>query len=239
MLVACAPSADAVGTAIAQTQAANPTVTNTPSRTPRPTNTPKPTNTPRPTFTPTPIPTPILLSGDSSSVVDVEKWDGPAIVHITYSGGGHFSVWNYGPDNEPIDLLVNHIGSYEGTRPLDFLDAENTARFEINANGQWEIQIVPFSEMRHVNIPGVAEGSGDDVILLYGSGVPDIITIDASQAKSNFVVWGWGNSRDLLVNEIAPYSGTVLIQNNLPIDNGALVLVIEATGNWTMDIKTR
>jgi len=54
ILGACAPSESAVNTAIAQTQAANPT----PTFTPKPTFTPTPTITP--TITPSPSPTPDL-----------------------------------------------------------------------------------------------------------------------------------------------------------------------------------
>jgi hypothetical protein len=56
ILAACAPSTAAVNTAIAQTQAANPTVTNTTQ--PTKTNTPLPAATP--TFTASPSPTPDL-----------------------------------------------------------------------------------------------------------------------------------------------------------------------------------
>jgi hypothetical protein len=56
-----------------------------------------------------------------------------------------------------------------------------------------------------------------------GTGRPDLLKVDASQAKGNFAIWGYGNDRDLLVNEIAPYSGTVVVASSLPTANGALV----------------
>jgi hypothetical protein len=58
-LVGCSntPSESAVQTAIALTQASNPTPTVTITETPIPTNTPLPTNTPTPTNTQTPLPT--------------------------------------------------------------------------------------------------------------------------------------------------------------------------------------
>lgn len=171
--------------------------------------------------------------------MDVQKWDGPALAHITYGGSGNFAVWNYGTDGERIDLLVNTISKYEGTRPLDFLGDEHTTRFQIEGRGQWEIQVLPFEQIRRVDIPGKFNGKGDEVIYMKGTGRPDLLNIDASQAKSNFAIWGYGNDRDLLVNEIAPYTGTVIVASSLPTDNGALVLVVEAEGDWSIEVTMR
>lgn len=241
---ACGPSQEqiqaTVQASIAETQAALPTVTNTPlpTNTPEPTETPSPTNTPQPTATATPAETPITLSGNGDAVVDIKKWNGAAIVHITHNGAGHFSVNNYSSDNERIDLLANTIGNYDGTVPLDFLDDEDTARFEVKADGQWELHVLPFTEMRKENIPGTFEGAGDDVIFIFGSGIPDTLTVDASQTSGHFAIWGWGQGRDLLVNELAPYTGTVLVPAKLPSD-GVLVLAITAIGKWSIDVKTK
>jgi hypothetical protein len=68
-----APSEDAIETAIAKTQAAQPTEkptdiphteTPTPTQTPEPTNTPAPTNTTEPTITPTSLPEGVLFRDD-------------------------------------------------------------------------------------------------------------------------------------------------------------------------------
>jgi hypothetical protein len=61
LIVSCSPSESSIGTAIAQTQAANPTSTPEPTVTPQPTSTSTatslPTDTPTPTPTSTPTPT--------------------------------------------------------------------------------------------------------------------------------------------------------------------------------------
>lgn len=207
-----------------------PTSTNTPG----PTETPQPTDTPLPTVTFTPPPEPIILTGTGDSVVDVEKWSGPGIARIAHQGGGNFAVINHGTNGERIDLLVNVIGNYQGTLPLDFLDSEHTGRFEITAGGSWEIQVLPLASVRTEPIPGIIQGVGDDVIALDGPGLPDLLKADASGGSGNFAIWTYGlDGRDLVVNEIAPYSGTVLI------DSGTYVLVISATGPWSLDITTR
>jgi hypothetical protein len=82
-------------------------------------------------------------------------------------------------------------------------------------------------------VPGVLEGTGDDVVILLGES-PDLLKVDAGQATSNFAIWAYGDDgRDLAVNEIAPYTGTVLVNRS------TYLLVIQAEGSWSIDITTR
>jgi hypothetical protein len=204
--------------------------------TPLPTETPKPTRTPRPTATSTPIPEPIFLTSVGDSVFDIQKWEGPAILKIKYTGGGNFVVGNYpSSGNDYYDLLVNTIGPYEGTVPLDFRDGEQTARFEVKADltGTWEFRIEPLSNARIEEIPGTITGSSDDVILI-GGGAADLLKIDASQAEHNFVIQTIsGSGFDLVVNEIAPYTGRKLL------DASTTALIVKATGPWSLQITTK
>jgi hypothetical protein len=115
---------------------------------------------------------------------------------------------------------------------LDFGSDEVTTRLEITASGNWEIQIVSILMMRIEHIPGTFTGSGDDVVYLAG-GAPDLMVVDASTANGNFAIWSYGDSgRDLLVNEIAPYTGTVIV----PRDD--FILEITAEGSWSIEVKT-
>jgi hypothetical protein len=213
-------------TAVAQATQNAPTATLT--QTP----TPIPTDTPLPTFTSTPEPQPIVLTGAGDSIVDIQKWNGAAVLYIKYTGGSNFVVRNYPANSSDYyDLLVNTVGSYEGVQPLDIYDGQQTARFEIIASGPWEIQIKPFGTVRTELVPGTIQGIGDDFILLGGH--PDTMTVNASQASSNFIVLALSVStgeRELAVNEIAPYAGTVLLSSNTNY------LVIKATGPWSLEI---
>jgi len=207
-----------------------------PTNTPPPTNTPLPTNTPRPTITPTPQPQPVILTGTGDSIVDFVKWSGPAILHVKHVGGSNFILKNYPANgNEYYDLLINTIGSYEGTLPLDFIDGQLTARFEVKAGGQWEIQVLPFDTIRREIIPGVIQGVGDDVLAFRTTHNTDVLKVDASQASGNFIIHAFTRSGkiDLAVNEIAPYTGTVLL------DSGTVILIINTTGPWSLDITVR
>lgn len=204
-----------------------------PTDTPAPSETPLPTDTPPPTETSTPAPEPIVLTGSGDSVVDVVKGSYPAIMRATYSSGGNFVITNYDANNERLDLLINEIGAYTGTVPLDFLINETTARLEIKASGPWEVQILPLTEARHASIPDEVKGIGDDVIYLDG-GSPDTVNADASLGSGNFVLHSYSDSGvDLVFNEIAPYIGTALL------DRSTFLIVVHATGSWSLQITTK
>jgi hypothetical protein len=185
-----------------------------------------------PSNTPTLAPQPIILNGSGDSVVDVLKWDGPAILDITYTGAHNFAVENYSSNGDQIDLLVNTIGSYHGRRPVDFQSDEYTTRLAITASGQWEIRVLPLNQITRLNIPGTYNGVGDDVIEISG-GTPDLLSVNASNASHNFAVLGHGNYSDLLINEIAPYSGTVILSSD------TIILEIIATGSWSFQVTTK
>jgi hypothetical protein len=211
-----------------------PSNTAGPTSTPAPTDTPRPTDTPEPTLTPTPPPEPIFLNGIGDSILDFTKWDGFAILHVKHLGARNFVVKNYAVgSSDPIDLLINTIGPYEGTVPIDLFNDERTARLEIKADGQWEVQILPLQSVRLETIPGVFQGVGDEVFIVKG-GNPDLLKVDASQASHNFIVRvvtdsGW----DGIVNEIAPYTGTTIL------DPSTVMFIIKATGPWTLEVTTR
>ena len=199
----------------------------------KPTETQMPTLTSTPTATATQPPQPVTLQGTGDSVVDVTKWDGPALLHAKHTGYANFAVWNYGSDNQKIDLLVNTIGNYEGFMPLDFSEGENTTRLEVKADGQWQFEILPLQMVPSESVPTTVQQVGDFVFSIHG-GTPDLLKAQ-SNSDSNFVVYGYSKSggKDLLVNEIAPYSGTVMLQPD------TFLIVVKAEGPWTMEIATK
>ena len=203
--------------------------------TPAGVNQPSPTNTPFPTFTPpapgtlTPTPKPIKIIKSGPAVQDVNKWKGPAILQIKYTGGINFALWNYDANGKTIDILVNTLGNYTGTIPLDFVGNEQTARLQISAPGHYEITILPLPSIRHVTVPGTFNGTGDDVVLLEGSSV-NTLKYDATQAKINFTLTGYFNGAlHSLVQTIAPNTGSVTLSEPAPI------LVIHTQGNWSIE----
>ncbi|MDD1777335.1 MAG: hypothetical protein LUQ65_04130 [Candidatus Helarchaeota archaeon] len=192
-----------------------------------------PTFTPEPTNTPTPIPTPMVFSGTGDSIVDIDKESGPALVHIIGNNSSrHFAVVNYDSSNKEIDLLVNTTDPYDGVRPLDFLEDEHTARFEVTATGAWSIEIIPFSLIERLEIPGEITGNGDYVFAIVG-GTPDTATITGNAAARHFAVIGYGSTSDLLVNTTDPYDGTVLLSSD------TLIIEVDSEDDWTMRFNNR
>ncbi|MDH3399020.1 MAG: hypothetical protein OEM81_14500, partial [Acidimicrobiia bacterium] len=124
------------------------------------------------------------------------------------------------------DLLVNEIGAYSGTRPVNHWSSDEKVRhLDITSSGPWTVNVKPLCTAAAMTGSSIS-GSGDSVILVSQSG-PATITHNGS---SNFFVWSYQSSsdRDLEVNEIGPYNGTVLI------DAGTDYLEIGADGNWTV-----
>lgn len=199
-------------------------------------NIPAPSNTPLPTANLTLPPQPLVFSGSGATVLDINKWQGPAIAHMTYTRQSNFIVESFDADNNQIELLANTIGDYNGTVPADFENTD-TKRISITAGGAWGLQILPVSSAQIVSVPGNVGGTGDVVIILEGA-IPDKITADASQASHNFVITAYNykpsmDYLDLLVNEIAPYTGAFLAPK------GTTFLVIKATGPWKLEITGR
>jgi hypothetical protein len=191
------------------------------------------------TASPLPVETPVLeattppamLQGSGNEKVDLERGNEPSIAHITHSGSGHFSVKNYDRDGKRIDLLVNTTGSYDGVVPIDFMVGEHTARFKVEADGEWRIEILDLLAARTEDIPGIIEGSGDEVVVING-GSPHVATVKAT-GDGSFAVWSFGSSYDLMVNERAPYQGSVVL------DPHGFFLVISADAPWSLSITAR
>lgn len=201
-----------------QSQAAS-----TPAPTAKPTPTPAPTAPPTPT--PPPPPTNFSGSGDKIVAVPPQMVSAPEIVTITNSGGENFVVQGLDSGNQQDQLLVNTIGGYSGTVPLNFNNGETAVHLQVQSTGRWTISIHDISTAR--SFSGAVKGSGDDVLLYTGDSA--IVNITNS-GGDNFVVneypaSGGGN---LLVNEIGAYNG------QQPLSGGPSMIVVQSTGNWSI-----
>ncbi len=217
-----------------------PTYTPLPTETIGPTDTTAPTDTPEPTITSTPAPQPIEITGKGSKVVDIKKWNGPAVVHLVYKGSSNFIVDPYGADGKETGFmgLANEIGSYDGWKPLDFGtfgQEELTTRIQIQSSGNWTITICPLTiqYLKVANVPGTYQGKGDELVFLKG-GTPDLATFDF-KGDANFMVDAYTSDGDTnnIVNEIGVYNGQVIIPNN------TIIFVVTANAPWTVEITSK
>lgn len=218
------------------TSTPEPTATATLTPTPEPTNTPAPTATPEPTSTPTPEPTatpapqPVVYSGTGDNVIDIQK---PGDVVLAYvrgnAGSRYFAVESYNDAGEQVDLLVNTTDPYEGIVLVDVGDDDNSTRLQVQAEGEWSIELRPLNTARRVSVPGTIEGTGDDVIIIDGE--PDIAQISGNADGRYFGVIGYSNRSNLLVNTTDPYDGRVILARDI------ILIEVTAVGAWTITFE--
>jgi len=173
---------------------------------------------------------PFTVGGSGNDVISFRiPGDVPAILDITYNGASNFIVWSLDGSFDPIDLLVNEIGSYSGRRMVHggwFFVPDLVRHLEIDSSGPWTITAQPLSAASTFRTS--TSGTGDNILLYKGSAATITSTHDGS---SNFIIWGYrsdGRLNELIVNEIGSYSGTDLA------GSGTSILDIQADGNWTL-----
>ncbi|WP_127502702.1 hypothetical protein [Actinoplanes solisilvae] len=183
---------------------------------------PAPTTTPPPAK-PGPLPADVTYKGRGNKVVKLKApaTDVPTFAAITYRGSGNFVVWSVGRDGEPLDLVVNAIGAYKGTRPFNFRGEPGTLRVE--SSGSWEIVVKALAKAPVW--PARTSGKGPAVLRVLKSPVKAKVTYKGTW---NFVVNSYAEYPDLLVNKIGKYSGTITIPA------GTNVVAVDTVGSWTM-----
>ena len=181
------------------------------------------------------IPSPITFSGEGNAVLTVNKWRGPALIHVNYKGTTEFSAWNLSQNQHLLNFALFTDGNYSGTQVLDFSDnlSSQTYYLEIGTTGTWEIQILPFEKGRRVKVPGIVHGTNNDVIFLEG-GKPSSIEISVYESRQSFVLSGVDDDGIAQIsNGTTPYHGIAKIENDVKI------LIIECAGEWQIDIKDK
>lgn len=172
---------------------------------------------------------PIQLSGTGNAVPRFEiPADSAAIANIAHTGASNFAVSSIGESGEQLDLLVNVIGNYAGTVLFDEAAGSHSVAFDVQADGAWTIEIRPVTDAFQWDGGQALAGAGDDVAILSPPSDGLTATTLTHQGDGNFAIWAYGPSTDLIVNEIGPYSGEVLLPS------GTFLFEISANGPWTI-----
>ena len=186
-----------------------------------------------PTPTPTPLPEPKAYSGSGSDVVAIEKpggLDAVVIVHVVGNAeSSYFGVTGFDEAGKQTDLLVNTTDPYDGITLLDARKGQTTTRLQVEAQGDWTIEVRPLAMARAAAVPGTTSGAGDDVLLLDGE--PDTAHIVGNAEGRYFGVIGHGKRYDLLVNTTDPYDGRVIVNRD------TVVIEVKATGEWEVTFE--
>ena len=188
--------------------------------TPQPTPETEPAPEPDPEPEPEPEPTQPALefSGRGDKILQFDS--GPFVATITHRGTSNFAVWAINDQLDNVGLLVNQIGSYSGD-VLGSSDAYGGLRIE--ADGRWTVSVVPVSQAPTRS--GNVQGKGDAVF--FWTGPNRTVAQITHDGSSNFAVWLFTSSgRDLLINDIGPYSGEQIIEDG--------IFEITADGAWSI-----
>lgn len=216
----------------AATTTTAPTTTLAPTTTTTTTTTSTTTTTTTTTTVPPPPPDPIVYEGSGTTVLQIDKPDGPgssAAATITHTGSRNFAIWALDAALEQHDLLVNTVGSYNGTVAVDLFGEDETTALEITADGAWTIEVRSLDDL--ITFDESLEGSGDDVVRYVGDAGVAALTHDG---ESNFGIWWYpagGGRPDLLVNDIGQVGADV------PLRSAPGVLKITADGNWSIAVS--
>jgi len=102
---------------------------------------PSPTPTPTPVATPSPTPVTQSFSGQGHRAISpIQLDEGLTIVTLTHTGSSNFAIWLLDSDGENVDLLVNEIGSFDGSTAIG-LPAAGVYVLDIYADGDWTISV--------------------------------------------------------------------------------------------------
>jgi hypothetical protein len=99
---------------------------------------------PRPTTAPT---APQTFTGRGHSVPSpFTLHNGIATFEMTHDGHSNFAIWLYDKDGYRVDLLVNEIGAYSGSKVVGVTGSIGQASpgihyLDITADGNWTITV--------------------------------------------------------------------------------------------------
>ncbi len=170
---------------------------------------------------------PHALSGSGDTVTDaIDLQPGFIVLDANHSGSRNFIVKLYDPNGNPTELMINHIGNYNG-KTFALIEQTGSYRFEITADGNWDLIV-------DQNIPedpetGPVSGKGDDVRFIKLE--PGSYVVNGSHdGERNFIVKV--NGKNLLFNEIGSYEGSKIQGVK---DSGIYAVSVKADGNWTIE----
>ncbi len=172
------------------------------------------------------MPPPSVYEGSGSDYFAIEPPGDPFMLSIQgNTASRHFAITGYDADGARTELFVNTTEPYEGIT----LDMEETRQLEIDAHGEWHIELHSILDAETVSVPGEVEGAGDYVFITEGE--PSAADIVGNRQERHFAVHGYGQRRHLLVNTTEEYDGRVRVPDDVALWK------ITAVGEWNIHIE--
>lgn len=182
-------------------------------------------------------PPPITLSGtgqEATSKFNLEK--GISIFEMKHDGTSNFAIVLYGANGEYIDLLVNTIGQFDGSK-LSSIDTKGEYLLDVSADGNWEVEIKQPRPSIGKQVPLTLSGTGQKASEIFYLNTGMARFEMKHDGTSNFAIVLYsadGKYIDLLVNTIGSFDGS----KATPISKAGLYLLdISADGNWEISIE--
>lgn len=161
---------------------------------------------------------------------------GLSIFHLTHTGTSNFAVKLLDSDGQAVDLLVNEIGKFDGSKAVGVVN-KGEYILDISANGKWTVKIEQPRPTTADAKPRTFTGKGQQVspFISLSKGLTTF-SLKHSGA-SNFAVKlldSNGQAEELLVNEIGKFDGSKALGIS---SSGLYLLDISADGDWTVSVE--
>jgi hypothetical protein len=196
-----------------------------------------PSATPVSTPAPVPEPSPISLVGSwqqSSQMFHLEK--GLSIFSMQHQGSSNFTIWLVDRSGKKVDLLVNVVGEFSGSKAEEITTASEY-HLNITSDGQWAVDITQPRPMTAQPVPLSMTGVGQHATQFFTLKEGSAIFRMTHNGSSNFAVWlddVNGKHVDLLANKFGTFDGS----KTEDIDQGGIYLLdVDADGDWKIDIS--
>jgi hypothetical protein len=194
-----------------------------------------PTSTPIP---PAPTSQPQALTGTGQQAAGpVTLNPGLVVAQMSHQGSGNFAVTVLDDQGQPVDLLANAIGSFDGGKAFQ-VEEGGSFVLDIAADGAWSVTLSqPGPPADLAGPPQSLSGHGQQATQFFGLTAGLATFTMTHQGQGNFaivLVDPAGRPVDLLVNEIGAFEGSKASGIASP---GAYLLDITADGDWTVTIE--
>ncbi len=183
--------------------------------------------------------------GRGPKTLPVEKWAGPAVMWVRHTGYTPFKLSGSNQAGLDLGALASARGSYQGALPLDFAGGQ-LARLQMEAVGGWEVRLVRLAQAHPLAVPGAVDGLGNDVLAVAGlaGDLPAATLRVETHGARGLVIKAFGGEPEALA-EGQPLTeiGTLVnanrsYQGSVPLPATTLVLVIQAGGEWHLEVTT-
>lgn len=182
-------------------------------------------------------PGPIILTGNGQEATEKFKLEnGLSIFYMQHDGTSNFAIWLLDNSGDRIDLLVNAIGSFDGSKAVGINNPGDYV-LDILADGNWNINIEQPRPKTSTPIPKVLIGRGQKATEMFYLNTGLVRFKMKHDGSSNFAIWlldNKGNRIDLLVNQIGTFDGSKALGIT---QSGVYLLDILAGGNWEISIE--